>query len=412
MSFLNKKHFVLFFLIIAILIGFSLGFYFGEDLGRERAKVYLQPEEIDFSLFWQAWNVIQEEFPDIEEIDTKKLIHGAISGMIESLEDPHTVFFTPEETERFLKDIEGIFYGVGMQIGIREEQLQVIAPIKETPAYGADLRAGDRILKIDDESTIGMTISEAVNLIRGPKGTEVVLSIYRMGWEAAKEIKVIRARIEIPSLSWELLEKNIAHPNEARGEDEYKVFIAHLKLYHFTGRIKTDFRKAAIEILESPAEKIILDLRNNPGGYLHIARNITGWFLERGQIVVIEDFGGNKQRIHRSDGPSRLLKYPIVVLINQGSASASEILAGALRDNRNVKLIGEKSFGKGSVQQLEKLKEGASLKITIANWLTPDKKLITNKGLEPCIVVEMTEKEEQDRDPQLDKAIEIIREMR
>ncbi len=384
-----------YFLIIAILIGFGFGFYFGEDFGRKQAKIYIQPEEIDFSLFWQTWNVIQERFPDREKLNVQKMIHGAIAGMVESLGDSHTVFFTPEKTERFIRDMEGVFEGVGMQIGIREKQLQVIAPIKETPAYRVGLQARDKILKIDDESTINMSIGEAVSLIRGPKGTEVTLTIYRSGWEEAREIKIIRGVIEIPSLSLELLADNIVH----------------LRLYHFTGRIYVDFRKAANEILESPAEKIILDLRNNPGGYLETAKDIASWFLERGQIVVIEDFSGNEQRIHKSDGPSRLLRYPIVILINQGSASGAEILAGALRDNRNIKLIGERSFGKGSVQQLEKLREGASLKITISNWLTPNEKLITNRGLEPDIIVEITEEKEQDRDHQLDKAIEIIRKM-
>ena len=392
MAFNFTKNLTLFFLIVIILAVFSFGFYFG----KAQCEI-CPPEQVDFSLFWEAWSEIEESFVDRKELDIQEMIYGAISGMIESLNDPYTVFLRPEEAKRFIEGVRGAFEGVGMEIGIKKGQLQVIAPLEGTPAKRAGLRAGDKIIKIDGESTINITISEAVGLIRGPRNTEVSLTIYRDEWEKTKDIKITRETIEIPSLKWEMKEGNIAY----------------LKLYHFTEKAKPAFREAAIEILESPAEKIILDLRNNPGGYLEIAKDIAGWFLERGQVVVIEDFGENKgQKIHKSAGPGRLLKYPIVILINQGSASGSEILAGAIRDNREVKLIGEKSFGKGSVQKLEKLRESSFLKITIAKWLTPKGKLITNKGLEPDIIIEMTEEDfEQGRDPQLDKAIEVIRKM-
>lgn len=392
MAFNFTKNLTLFFLIIVILAVFGLGFYFGKS----QCEI-CPPEQVDFSLFWQAWNVIQEKFPDRGELNVQKMIHGAISGMVESLGDPYTVFLTPKDTKIFIEDVKGAFEGVGMEIGIRKNQLQVVAPLEGTPAQKAGLRAGDKIMKIDGKAALDITIDEAVNLIRGPKGTEVILSIFRDEWGETREIKIVRGVIEIPSLKLEMKEGNIAH----------------LKLYHFTEKAKIDFRETAIKILESPAEKIILDLRNNPGGYLEIAKDIAGWFLEKGRVVVIEDFGENReQRVYKSAGPSRLLEYPIVILINQGSASGSEILAGALRDNRGIKLIGEESFGKGSVQELAKLKGGASLKITIANWLTPNEELITDKGLEPDIIVEMTEEDfEQGRDPQLDKAIEIIKKM-
>jgi len=187
--------------------------------------------------------------------------------------------------------------------------------------------------------------------------------------------------------------------------------IAYLEIYQFHERASFDFAKTAIEILNSPAQKIILDLRNNPGGYLEVAQDIAGWFLKRGATVTIEDFGEAKeQKIYQAQGNASLVEYPMVILINQGSASGSEILAGALRDNRDILLIGEKSFGKGSVQELERLSEGSSLKITVAKWLTPKGELITDKGLEPNIKVEMTEEDyEQERDPQLDRAIEVIK---
>lgn len=393
-----KKILSIFSLLVLILTVFGLGFYFGQDYGKERAKIYQPPEEVDLSLFWQTWNTIHQRFPNIEKIDVQKMIQGAISGMVESLEDPNTIFLTPDESKEFIEGMRGEFEGVGMEIGIKEGQLQVIAPIKETPAYRAGLRAGDKILKIDGTSTVNMNAQEAVIQIRGPKGTRIILTIFRNEWGENREIEIERGIIKIPTLSWELLEGNIAH----------------LKIHHFIERTESDFREVANEVLASPAEKIILDLRDNPGGYLDVAKDITSWFLERGQIVVIKDFGQDReQKIYRSKGPSRLLKYPTVILINKGTASGSEILAGALRDNRDIKIIGEKSFGKGSVQELINLDSGATLKMTIANWLTPKGELITDKGLEPDIVVERTEEDiKQDRDIQLDRAIEIIREMR
>lgn len=385
-----KKTLISIFLVIVILASFGGGFYFGKS----QCKI-CPPEEIDFSLFWEAWNKLEEKFANKEKFDIQEMIYGAISGMVKSLEDPYTTFLNPEDTKRFIEDVKGTFEGVGMEIGLKKGRLQVIAPLEGTPAQKAGLRAGDKIIKVDDTLTLDITLDEVVNLIRGPKGTEVTLTIYREEWGTTKEIKIVRGVIEIPSLKWEIIDENIAY----------------LKLYQFSEKASFDFREAAIEILASPAQKIILDLRNNPGGYLGVAQDIAGWFLERGQIVVIEDFGREtEQKVYKAKGNASLVEYPIVILINQGSASGSEILAGALRDNRDIKLIGEKSFGKGSVQELERLREGSSLKITVAKWLTPKGELITDKGLEPDIKIEMTEEDyEEDRDPQLDKAIEIIK---
>ena len=390
-----KKILTPFLLIVTILTSFGLGFYFGK---LQVVCPVCQPSEVNFSLFWEAWHKLQEKFVDKEKFDVQKAIYGAISGMAKSLGDPYTTFFNPEDTKRFIEDVKGTFEGVGMEIGIRKGQLQVIAPLEGTPAQRAGLRAGDKIIKVNDTFTADLTLDEAINLIRGPKGTEVTLTIFREDWEKTKEIKLVRAVIEVPSLKWEIKNENIAY----------------LKLYQFSGKANFDFFQAAIDILDSPAQKIILDLRNNPGGYLEIAQDIAGWFLKRGEIVVIEDFGAEKkQKKYLAQGNAGLLGYPMVILINQGSASGSEILAGALRDNRGILLIGEKSFGKGLVQELEKLSEGSSLKITVAKWLTPKGELITDKGLEPDIKVEMTEEDyEEDRDPQLDKAVEIIKEMR
>jgi len=387
-----KKFLTSFFLVFTILTSFGLGIYFGKT----QCQI-CPPQEIDFSLFWEVYHKLQEKFVDKGKFDVQKMIYGAISGMVKSLGDPYTVFFPPEETKRFEEDVKGVFEGVGMEIGIRKGQLQVIAPLEGTPAQRAGLRPGDKILKINDTPTSDLTIDEAVNLIRGPKGTEVTLTIFREEWEKTKEIKVVRDVIEVPSLKWEMKEIN--------GQK-----IAYIQLYQFSENASADFRKAAIEILENPSQKIILDLRNNPGGYLEVAQDISGWFLEKGKTVVIEDFGQGNKNEYKSQGPGTFSDYKVVILINQGSASGAEILAGALRDNRGILLIGEKSFGKGSVQELEKLKEGSSLKITVAKWLTPKGELITDVGLTPNIKVEMTEEDyNEGKDPQLEKAIEVIK---
>jgi len=393
-------------LIVIVFALFGLGFLVG------RSTVickFCAPEDLDFSLFWEAWHKIQQEYVSPGDIDIQELIYGAISGMVESIGDPYTIFFNPGDAKKFLDDIGGEFEGIGAEIGIRERRLQIIAPLEGTPAQSVGLRPGDIVIKIDGVSTMNITIEEAVTLIRGPKGTEVTLTIMRDEWDSSEDFIIKRAIIEIPSLKWELIPARNASHSDAGGEEN----IAYIKLYHFSERIDQDFKEIATEILKSPAEKIILDLRGNPGGYLERSQDIAGWFLEKEQIVVIEDFGGKReQEIYRTKGNSKFLDYPIVILINQGSASASEILASALRDNRGVIMIGETSFGKGSVQKLESLRDGSSLKITIANWLTPNGDLITDKGLEPDIKIEMTEQDyEEERDPQLNKAIEIIKEI-
>lgn len=357
-----------------------------------------QPEAVDFSLFWDVWRVIQQEYVDKGDLDFQKMVYGAISGMVKSLGDPYTVFLTPEDSKVFQEDVSGEFQGVGMEIDIREDELTVIAPLDGTPAQQAGLRAGDKILKVDEVFTRDITIEEAIKLIRGPKGTEVTLTIFREGWDEPKEFKIVREVIVVPSLRWEI-----------RDDD-----IAYIKIYQFYDKARADFARAAMDILRGQTKKIIIDLRNNPGGYLEVAQNIAGWFLERNQVVTIEDLGPGQDRIEfRAQGPSSFADYFVVVLINRGSASGSEILAGALRDNQGIKLIGEKSFGKGSVQELKNFDDQSSLKITVAKWLTPNGDFITDKGLEPDVPVEMTEEDyDAGRDPQLDKAIEILKEMR
>ncbi len=397
-----KKGLITVFLVISILLSFGAGFYFGNmhipstpPEGILNAELGM-PTNVDFSLFWQAWRTLERDYVDKEDIDYREMIYGAVSGMVNSLGDPYTVYFPPKDAEIFKEDVTGEFQGVGMEIGIRENQLTIIAPMESTPAERAGLRAGDKITAINGTSTQGISSEEAVKLIRGPKGTEVTLTVYREDWAETKDFTIVRDMIEIPSVKLDIRDDGIAY----------------VQLSQFSEAARSAFGETAISIINSGADRIILDLRNNPGGYLEVAQHIAGWFLDRGEIVAIEDFGSDMEsKEYKSGGPSSLLSYPLVVLINQGSASASEILAGALRDNREVKLVGEQSFGKGSVQTLEDLSEG-SLKVTVARWLTPAGTLINGEGLAPDADVELTEDDfNEGKDPQFDRAIEIVREI-
>jgi len=389
---LNKKIFLPLALTVAFVAVFAVGFFVGQN--QVVCKV-CAPEDLDFSLFWAAYNKIKNSYIGSEKIDTQELIYGAIDGMTKSLGDPYTAFFDPNEAKRFEQDLSGSFEGIGAEVGIKKDQLTIISPLEGSPAQKAGLKAGDAILKIDGTDTGNMTTDEAVNLIRGKGGTNVVLTIYREDWGKSQEITITRDTIVIPALEWEIKNQNIAY----------------VHIYQFDQSLSNDFKKAAMDILASPAKKIILDLRGNPGGYLETAQEIAGWFLERGQVVTIEDFGEKrKENIYKAEGSAALAEYPLIVLINEGSASASEILAGALRDNRNVQLVGQKSFGKGSVQEVQYLPDNSFIKITIAKWLTPKGSSISEVGLDPDVKVELTDKDiEQEKDPQLDKALEIIK---
>lgn len=386
-----------------ILGGFAAGF----SVGKTQAVIVpiegvsnleaIKPSDVDFSLFWDAWSRIQEKSAQSGALNPRDMVYGAIQGMVDSLGDPYTVFFDPEDTKKFLEDVGGSFEGVGMEIGIKNDQLQVVSPIEGTPAQKAGLRAGDAIVQIDEIATQGLSIEEAVSRIRGPKGTTVNLSIFRKGWDKAKDISIQREVIQVPSLKLEMKEGGVAY----------------VRIYQFSEKAGRDFSDAALEMQKAKASRIVLDLRGNPGGYLEIAQEIAGWFLKRGQVVVIEDFtASGKKEEYKAQGNEAFVSTPMVILIDEGSASASEILAGALKDNRNIQLVGKKSFGKGSVQELENLKDGSSLKITVANWLTPAGYLLSKKGLDADVVVEITDKDrEEGKDPQLEKAIEIVRGM-
>jgi len=400
-----KNLIIILFILTSVGLVFGLGYYYGKEelkysIWQSFIKDVQAPDQTDYnnldlSLFWEVWQKLEEKFINRDGLDSQKMIYGAISGMVKSLDDPYTQFMDPEQSKMFLEDVAGSFEGIGAEIGIRKNQLQIIAPLEGTPAKKAGLRSGDKILKIDDKITMDLTIDESVKLIRGQKGTKVILTILRES--ETKEIGIVRDIVKVPTLKWEL--KN--------GE------IAYIKIYSFAENLNSDFKKAANEILKSGAKKIILDLRDNPGGYLDVAEDIAKWFLGKDSLILMEDYGEKQERKeHRSDKNGKFYDFPTLVLINEGSASASEILAGALRDARGARLIGEKSFGKGSVQELEKLEDGSSIKITTARWLTPSGKSIMEEGLEPDVKVEMTKEDyENEKDPQLEKTLELIKEL-
>ena len=394
-------------IVIGIILGagvvLSAGFFGGFEYGLTQTRNIVitgasgmdaKNPDADFSVFWEAWQTLKDNHIDGKKIGNQNLVYGAIKGLIGAFDDPYTEFFNPEDSKKFEEDLNGSFGGVGMEIGIRNEQLIVVAPLKNTPAERAGLLPGDKILEIDGEDTRGLNVQAAGKKIRGEPGTVVKLQVIRESWNASREFAVTREVIIVPTLDMEIKDGNIAY----------------IQLYNFNENANSFFYRAIMQASEKNAEGIVLDLRNNPGGYLEVAVDLAGWFVERGAVVVSEENSSGERKPMTARGNGALTGISTVVLINEGSASASEILAGALRDLRGVKLIGEKSFGKGTVQQIIRLKDDSTLKTTIAHWVLPNGTIIDKNGLEPDIKVERTEKDiEAKRDPQLDRALAEIK---
>jgi carboxyl-terminal processing protease len=349
---------------------------------------------IDFSLFWKVWDILRDKYVDRSKLEAKKLFYGAIDGMLAATGDPYTTFFDPEEQREFNEDISGKFEGIGAEMGIRDEILTVIAPLDGTPAEQAGLRPNDKVLKIDGEVSSGFSLEQAVSKIRGPKGTEVKLTIYRSGEEESREVSVTRDVINVKSVKISFRDDGIAV----------------LRVSRFGDDTEREFRNAVMEIAGKGTKAIVLDLRSNPGGLLGTAVDMASLMLPFGKIVVIEENGKGERREEKARGGDRLSGIRTVVLIDEGSASASEILAGALRENRdNVTLIGKKSYGKGSVQELVPVGKDMSVKITIARWLTPQGHQINEQGIAPDVEIGITIDDiKNDRDPQMDKAVERL----
>lgn len=396
-------------LVTLLVVGVS--FFTGYRFGNSAASVspvpsFLENSDtpadmmVDFSPFWKAWKTLDEKFVP-SSTSTKALptsqerVWGAISGMVSSLDDPYTIFLPPEEAKIFESDIQGNFEGVGMEIGIEDGILTVISPLKGTPAARAGIRAGDKVIKIDDTFTDKLNTDQAVRLIRGKVGTKVKLTILREKVEKPIEISVTRAVIDIPTLDSELRSDG--------------VFVIHL--YSFTASSPDLFRTALRSFVKTGSNKLVLDLRGNPGGYLEAAVDMASWFLPAGETVVSEVYrDGRSPLVHRSRGYDIFSqKLKMAILIDKGSASASEILAGALSEHGIATLVGSKSFGKGSVQELVKITPDSSLKVTIAKWLTPKGLSISAGGLTPDVTVEVTEADvKAGRDAQLRAAVDLL----
>lgn len=384
-------------MFITVILSFGTGFYFGN--GNISFRSTQASEQVDLTPFWKVWNTLNDKFVSASSTkqfsDTDKM-YGAISGLVASMGDPYTAFFTPEEKAKFDETIEGAFDGVGMEVGIQNGFLTVVAPLKDSPAQKAGIESGDIIATIDGKESSNMKVEEAVNLIRGLKRTVVTLGIVKKNASKPVEIKVTRDKINIPTIE-----------TEQNGD----VFI--IKLFSFGATAQSEFKTAIQEFAKTKKNKLILDMRGNPGGYLEAAVDISSWFIPSGKIVVSEDFGGDiEPKVFRSKGYNLFgPNLKMIVLIDEGSASASEIVAGALKEQGVAKLIGAKSFGKGSVQELIDITPDTALKVTIARWLTPDGNSISLKGITPDVGVKFDAEafKADKKDTQILKALELLK---
>lgn len=404
----NKKYFRLAIVVVVLAAVFLAGLGLGQKRfqiksGKVEISKGIPPQNADYSLLWEALEQLNAKFVD-RPLDQQKLLYGAINGLVSAVDDPYTVFFDPEQSKQFAEELQGSFEGVGMEIGVKNEQIVVIAPLEGTPAASAGILPGDIVLAIDGESTAGMTADKAVTKIRGKAGTQVLLQILHQDQKTPKEIKITRARIEVKSVKFET--KEISGP--PGGEAGKKIGV--VKMNRFGEDTKGLLDHALDVILFGNYNGVVLDLRNNPGGYLDVAVTTASNWVESGKIVVKEVSYDNKEKEYTAKGVARLQGMKTVVLVNEGSASASEILAGALQDYGLATIVGEKTFGKGSVQELVNLRGDSTLKVTIAKWQTPKGRDINKNGLEPDIKVERTAKDfEEGKDPQMDKALELLK---
>jgi carboxyl-terminal processing protease len=364
------------------------------------------PAGVDFSPVWKAWDILNENFvpaavatssPIATSTDAlnQQKVYGMIGGLADSLGDPYTFFLPPSQDQQFTSDMSGSFEGIGMEIDVKDSVLMVISPLKGTPADKAGIKSGDQILKIDGVSTSGLDADTAVQKIRGPKGTQVTLTILRDGWTGPRDIKVTRDVINVPVV--------ISTPRSDG------IFV--IALSEFTANAPDLFRGALRQFVESGDTKLILDLRGNPGGYLDAAVDIGSWFLPSGDVIVTEDYAGHQDNIvHRSLGYDIFNKnLKMAILVDKGSASASEILADALHYYGVGQLVGTNTFGKGVVQELFDITPGTSLKVTVARWLGPDSLQIPHDGITPDVQVDLTDADAAaGKDPQMDKAVEML----
>lgn len=385
--------------VLLALVIFAFGYLFGHanlqlderyiprlvstDLGK--------PSDVNFGLFWDVYNELNSSY--LKGMDSEKALYGAISGLVSSLDDPYSSFFTPDESRSFRNDLFGKLEGIGAEIGRRNGVPTIIAPLSGSPAEKAGLKSGDKIVAVDSEYTDNMSLDAVVLKIRGKKGTEVKLTILSPNEKDPREVKIIRDEIEVQDVTW-----------------EQKNDVAIIKIRQFGDNSTGQFAKVANEISSKNLSKIIIDLRNNPGGLLDSAVQVVGYFLPKNSVVVKQQPKDGKVEEIKTTGEQKFQNQSIIVLVNKGSASASEILAGAIQDHKRGKVIGEKTYGKGTVQIFKDLESGAALKLTIAQWLTPNGKDIEANGITPDIEIQRSDEDiDLGKDPQLDRALQEIK---
>lgn len=401
--------------LMIVIVVFFIGKYIGQrDLLADSRSIRI-PEGIDitdeqFEPFWKVWKIINEKFVTATTTDSQKRVYGAIQGLASSQGDPYTVFFPPEENTNFKSDIAGNFEGVGMEIGLKDGMLTVVSPLKGSPAEKAGVRPGEKIVKIGDKMVSDLPVEKAVKLIRGPKGTIIKITFLKSTGEQI-ERSITRDVIDIPTIEKGLKNSSTGSSTATADQGGKIGDIYTIRLYSFTAQSSRLFREAMRDFVLSGSHKLIIDLRGNPGGYLDAAWDMASWFLPVGTTVVTEDFGGKAMnQVYRSKGYNIFDKnLKVLILVDGGSASASEILAGALKENSVARLVGSKTFGKGSVQELVPITDDTSFKVTIARWLTPSGHNLSHDGLVPDFEVKPSQKDiDSKKDVVMDKALEIL----
>lgn len=370
-------------------------------IGEPKPPKNLSTEPVDFNTFWEVWGLLERDYLDHEKLDAAKMVDGAIEGLAGSLDDPYTMYLSAEDNQRSSEDLAGSFYGVGIELGYLDQVLAVVSPLKDSPADKAGIKAGDLIIHVKDDSasldsdTTGWSLSEAVSHIRGKKGTPILLTLVRKDHNDNKpfEVSLTRGEIIVKSVELEFVEFGGKR-------------VAHLSLSKFGERTMDEWDAAVAEILKqrSSIKGIVLDMRNNPGGFFDTSIEVASDFIKSDVVVT------QKSKLRSEDYPStgsfRLGGIPLVILVNRGSASASEIVAGALRDDLQVKLVGEKTFGKGTVQDRRDLSNGGGLHITVGRWLLPKGSWIHKEGIP--VDVEIKDNPDTKEDEVLQKGIQTL----
>lgn len=392
-------------MVLLVLVTFFLGWHFGRArLMNTSASGVTSVEQVGFTpesyslsapsfeTFWEVWQDIQDEYVK-QPVNESDLYYGAMSGLIRSLDDPYSEFYDPKLASEFNEELAGTFSGIGAEVALKNNLLVIVAPLDGSPAQRSGLRPGDIVVAIDGEETFSLSLDQSVSKIRGDEGTQVVLTVVR-GETEPQDITVTRGTIENTAIRWELLDGGIAH----------------LKFTSFDEDAENLLNKfIRQEVEKDKVNAVILDMRNNPGGFLDTAIEVASEWVEQGIILRERDNLG-EERQHHARGRARLSSIPTVVLINEGSASASEIVAGALQDYGIAQLVGQTTFGKGSVQKYQTLEDGSAYRLTVAEWYTPLERAINEVGVSPDIEIELTEDDfNNDRDPQLDRALELLK---